>query len=227
MDFTNLIIFTFFVIPFIITPGPGVLLTINSTALYGMKNNLITIFSLAFGIFLVSNLTLLLNTFLLNNEYILIIIKIIGILFLTHLTVETYELSKQIHYDQKIKKINNIKKIQKAFLTSITNPKVYIVWLIVIPTFTKHNNILLNNNGFIYTLVFVLLFVIVHLIYSYIFNSILSTVTLECKELIIKKLIKYSSYIFFIFTIYLTVDFIIYYSIEYMINTILKVFFWI
>lgn len=160
------ILMTFFLTSLLLTisPGPDIIYVISQSISKGIKPAVMTSFGLTSGLlihtfFVTFGLSLIIS----ENEYILNLIKLLGIMYFLYLIALTF-----INRNKKKKLIiGNKSKNQffKGLIMNILNPKVSLFFIAFFPSFLFHND--LNNEiqflilGFIFWLqaTFVFLFV--------------------------------------------------------------------
>tara|TARA_B110000003_G_scaffold174775_1_gene174389 strand:+ start:2551 stop:3159 length:609 start_codon:yes stop_codon:yes gene_type:complete len=160
------ILMTFFLTSLLLTisPGPDIIYVISQSVSKGIKPAVMTSFGLTSGLlihtfFVTFGLSLIIS----ENEYILNLIKLLGVMYFSYLIVLTF-----INRNKKKKLIiGNKSKNQffKGLIMNILNPKVSLFFIAFFPSFLFHND--LNNEiqflilGFIFWLqaTFVFLFV--------------------------------------------------------------------
>jgi len=157
---------TFFLTSLLLTisPGPDIIYVISQSVSKGIKPAVMTSFGLTSGLlihtfFVTFGLSLIIS----ENEYILNLIKLLGVMYFSYLIALTF-----INRNKKKKLIiGNKSKNQffKGLIMNILNPKVSLFFIAFFPSFLFHND--LNNEiqflilGFIFWLqaTFVFLFV--------------------------------------------------------------------
>lgn len=160
------ILMTFFLTSLLLTisPGPDIIYVISQSVSKGIKPAVMTSFGLTSGLlihtfFVTFGLSLIIS----ENEYILNLIKLLGVMYFSYLIALTF-----INRNKKKKLIiGNKSKNQffKGLIMNILNPKVSLFFIAFFPSFLFHND--LNNEiqflilGFIFWLqaTFVFLFV--------------------------------------------------------------------
>jgi threonine/homoserine/homoserine lactone efflux protein len=160
------ILMTFFLTSLLLTisPGPDIVYVISQSISKGIKPAVMTSFGLTSGLlihtfFVTFGLSLIIS----ENEYILNLIKLLGVMYFSYLIALTF-----INRNKKKKLIiGNKSKNQffKGLIMNILNPKVSLFFIAFFPSFLFHND--LNNEiqflilGFIFWLqaTFVFLFV--------------------------------------------------------------------
>jgi len=160
------ILMTFFLTSLLLTisPGPDIIYVISQSISKGIKPAVMTSFGLTSGLlihtfFVTFGLSLIIS----ENEYILNLIKLLGVMYFSYLIALTF-----INRNKKKKLIiGNKSKNQffKGLIMNILNPKVSLFFIAFFPSFLFHND--LNNEiqflilGFIFWLqaTFVFLFV--------------------------------------------------------------------
>ena len=125
-----------------ISPGPSLIIILNSAINYGKKASLFACIGHGLGIFIYAfSVTIILKNLYTEYENIILIIRILGSAFLIYLGIKLIIKKNNSNFTTK----KNGENFINGFLISILNPKVIFFFLSVFGQFVnKENSILLN-----------------------------------------------------------------------------------
>lgn len=167
----NYLIFLLLAIITVLSPGPGVVLTLTNTIRYGAKGAIGGILGIAFGTFIVAGVSATgLGLLLVTSSIAFTIMKFIGAAYLIYLGLKLWrappikvELNDEANKNRKL-------QFLEGLALQLTNPKAIFFFISVFPQFINF------NHG--YTAQFILLVVtysflviIIHLLYSFLAKS--------------------------------------------------------
>ena len=165
-------IFLLIAIITVLSPGPGVVLTLTNTIRFGVKGAIGGILGLAFGTFIVAGVSATsLGVLLVTSSIAFTIMKFIGAAYLIYLGVKLWR-SPPIKIDLKDKPLKN-RKLQfvEGLALQLTNPKAIFFFMSVFPQFIDF------NHGYIAQFILLvvsysLLVIIIHIFYSLLAKSL-------------------------------------------------------
>jgi len=126
----------------ILTPGPGVLFTLTTSARYGATGTIGVIFGMAIGSFVVAGISATSIGFILSTSPTAFkVMKIFGAIYLIYLGIKLW-VSPIIIEKQAKKIINRNLKVQfvEGFTLQVTNPKEMLFFFSILPLFIDHTS---------------------------------------------------------------------------------------
>lgn len=150
----------------ILSPGPGVILTLTNTIRFGSKNALQGILGIAFGTFIIAGVSATsLGILLATSALAFTVMKLIGAAYLIYLGIKLWRSPPlQVKIDEKSTKNKRLLFIEGMTL-QLTNPKAIFFFISVFPQFINFN---VSSTVQFLTLVvtYSSLVIIIHLLYS-------------------------------------------------------------
>lgn len=156
----------------VLSPGPGVVLTLTNSLRYGVIGALPGILGISFGTFIVAGVSATsLGIVLATSSIAFTIMKYLGACYLIYLGVKLWR-SPSMNMDSLGNSTPN--KVDTRFfeglLLQLTNPKAVFFFLSVFPQFVNFSST--NINQFtILVVTYVLLVLGIHIAYAYLANS--------------------------------------------------------
>ena len=137
----NYLIFLLIAIITVLSPGPGVVLTLTNTIRYGAKDAVNGILGIAFGTFIVAGISATsLGLLLATSSIAFTIMKLIGAAYLIYLGIKLWRSpSVKIELNEKISKNRKLQFIEGLAL-QLTNPKAIFFFMSVFPQFINFNH---------------------------------------------------------------------------------------
>jgi homoserine/homoserine lactone efflux protein len=133
---SNLIIFISTVIIISSIPGLNVMLVISQSISGGIKKSVLSIIGIVTGNILYLAVSLLgLGVFLLQFPTAFIVLKSIGVAFTLYSAYSLIKASFQKEDSTPEVKENRRKNFVQGFLTVVSNPKSFVFWMTVLPSF--------------------------------------------------------------------------------------------
>ena len=167
----NYLIFLLIAIITVLSPGPGVVLTLTNTIRYGAKDAVNGILGIAFGTFIVAGISATsLGLLLATSSIAFTIMKLIGAAYLIYLGIKLWRSpSVKIELNEKISKNRKLQFIEGLAL-QLTNPKAIFFFMSVFPQFINF------NHGYIAQFILLvvtysILVVVIHLLYALLAKS--------------------------------------------------------
>jgi len=152
----------------ILSPGPGVLLTLTNSIKYGTTGAIGGIFGIAFGTFIVASISATgVSVILATSALAFNIMKYIGALYLIYLGIKLWN-SEITQIDITKKCTRNIKKqFLEGLIIQITNPKAIFFFISIFPQFINFTSGYIGQ-FLLLVITFSMLNLIIHFMYSYI-----------------------------------------------------------
>jgi len=135
------LLFLLIAIATILSPGPGVLLTLTNSIKYGLPGAIGGIFGIAFGTFIVAGISATsVGVILTTSTIAFTIMKYIGAIYLIYLGIKLWN-SKLPKMDSQNKIEKNIKiQFLEGITLQITNPKAVFFFMSIFPQFINYES---------------------------------------------------------------------------------------
>jgi homoserine/homoserine lactone efflux protein len=135
----NYLLFFVVAVLTVLSPGPGVLLTLTNTIRYGFQGAIGGIVGIAFGTFVVALISATsLGVLLATSSFAFTLVKFVGAAYLFYLGLKLWR-SPAIKIDVNSASIKNKKRQFIEGLTlQLTNPKVVFFFMSIFPQFINH-----------------------------------------------------------------------------------------
>ena len=133
------LLFSVIAIATILSPGPGVLLTLTNSIRYGTKGAIGGIFGIAFGTFIVAGVSATsVGVILATSTIAFTIIKYIGAIYLIYLGIKLWN-SETPKMDTENQTTKNIKiQFLEGIMLQVTNPKAVFFFMSIFPQFINY-----------------------------------------------------------------------------------------
>lgn len=165
-DMENYLIFLLIAIITVLSPGPGVVLTLTNTIRYGTRGAVGGILGIAFGTFIVAAVSATsLGVLLVTSSIAFTIMKFIGAAYLIYLGIKLWR-SPPVNIE-----LNDMpsksKKLQfvEGLALQLTNPKAIFFFISVFPQFINFNHGYSSQFALL-VVTYSVLVIIIHLLYS-------------------------------------------------------------
>jgi len=168
----NYLIFLLIAIITVLSPGPGVVLTLTNTIRHGPKGAIGGILGIAFGTFIVAGVSATsLGVLLITSSIAFTIMKFIGAAYLIYLGIKLWRTPPvEIEVNERLPK-NRKQQFIEGLALQLTNPKAIFFFMSVFPQFINFNHDYITQ--FILLVVtYSLLVIIIHLLYSFLAKSV-------------------------------------------------------
>ena len=167
----NYLIFLLIAIITVLSPGPGVVLTLTNTIRYGTTGAIGGILGIAFGTFIVAGISATsLGLLLVTSSIAFTVMKFVGAAYLIYLGIKLWRSpSVRIELSDKPSK-NRKRQFVEGLALQLTNPKAIFFFMSVFPQFINF------DHGYtvqflLLVVTYSLLVVIIHLLYSLLAKS--------------------------------------------------------
>jgi len=155
----------------ILSPGPGVILTLTNAISYGVRGAIGGILGIAFGTFIVAGVSATsLGVILATSSVAFTAMKYIGAAYLIYLGIKLWNSPVKT-----IEEKNNSKKAKRLLFLEgltmqLTNPKAVFFFMSIFPQFVDFTKDY-NNQFIIFVITYSSLVVFIHFIYAYLAKS--------------------------------------------------------
>lgn len=167
----NYLIFLVIAIVTVLSPGPGVVLTLTNTLRYGLRGAIGGILGIAFGTFIVAAISATgLGIILATSSLAFNLVKIIGAVYLVYLGIKLWR-SPATRMEDDSALIKN-KRVQflEGLLLQLTNPKAVFFFISVFPQFIDFNQAGISQ-FMVLVVTYSVLVIFIHLIYAAVAKS--------------------------------------------------------
>jgi len=151
----------------VLSPGPGVILTLTNAISYGMRGAIGGIFGIAFGTFMVAGISATsLGVILATSSIAFSILKYIGAAYLIYLGIRLWN-APVTPIEEKMQSKKG-KKLQflEGLTLQLTNPKAVFFFMSIFPQFVDFSKDHGSQFAF-FVITYSSLVVIIHVIYAY------------------------------------------------------------
>lgn len=165
-------LFLIIAIATILSPGPGVILTLTNAIRFGVTGAIGGILGIAFGTFIVAGVSATsLGILLVSSTIAFNIMKFVGAAYLIYLGIKLWR-SPAVNIDSQNTAMTSKKRqFMQGFSIQLTNPKAVFFFMSIFPQFVDFKSDYVNH----FTLLVVTyssLVVIIHLLYAHLAKSI-------------------------------------------------------
>jgi len=167
----NYLIFVLIAIITVLSPGPGVVLTLTNTIRYGVKGAVGGILGIAFGTFIVAGISATsLGLLLVSSSIAFTVMKYIGATYLIYLGIKLWRSQPvKIELNDEPSKSRKLQFVEGLAL-QLTNPKAIFFFMSVFPQFINFNQGY-TTQFLLLVITYSLLVVVIHLLYSFLAKS--------------------------------------------------------
>ena len=168
----NYLLFTLIATVTILSPGPGVLLTLTNSIRYGFFGAIGGIVGIAFGTFIVAGLSATsVGVILATSAMAFTVMKYIGAAYLIYLGVKLWQ-SPVTKLDTSSKTVGNIKvQFIEGLTIQLTNPKAVFFFMSIFPQFVDFSSPQYVSQFFILVVTYSSLNLLIHFLYAYLARS--------------------------------------------------------
>ncbi|WP_394223149.1 LysE family translocator [Alteromonas gracilis] len=172
----------------VLSPGPGVILTLTNTIRYGFKGAIGGIIGVASGTFIVAGVSATSLGVLLSTSAVLFTaLKYVGATYLIYLGIKLWR-SPAINIQLNNKSVKNIKKqFLEGFILQLTNPKPIFFFISVFPQFINVQADYLAQFSLLVA-TFSSIIIVVHICYSLVASTVRTYLTSDKGGLLVNKL---------------------------------------
>lgn len=135
-------------------PGPSVMFFIGQVLTEGRRNALYGVLGNAMGMFIVAFfMSLGLGVLIQKSDFILNIIRILGVIVLLLIGIQ-YLMGSKLNLSNSISPLKNKRKsLMTGIIVGITNPKSFIMFGIIVPSFLTQNTSNLTYSLMVYSII--------------------------------------------------------------------------
>ena len=161
------LLFSVIAIATILSPGPGVLLTLTNSIRYGTNGAIGGIFGIAFGTFIIAGVSATsVGVILATSAIAFTIMKYIGAVYLIYLGIKLWN-SPTPKMNTKNHTTRNIKvQFLEGITLQITNPKAVFFFMSIFPQFINYSSEFLGQFVLL-VITYSCLVVVIHFMYAY------------------------------------------------------------
>ena len=161
------LLFSVIAIATILSPGPGVLLTLTNSIKYGVPGAVGGIFGIAFGTFIIAGVSATsVGMILATSAIAFTIMKYIGAIYLIYLGVKLWN-SETPNMNTENKTTKNIKiQFLEGITLQVTNPKAVFFFMSIFPQFINYSSEFIGQFVLL-VITYSSLVVIIHFMYAY------------------------------------------------------------
>lgn len=172
----------------VLSPGPGVVMTLTNALRYGLKGTLGGILGIAFGALIIAAISATsLGILLATSAAIFTILKFAGALYLLYLGIKLWKAPPLNLEGQHLHKASFSKRFLEGLSLQLTNPKAIFFFLSIFPQFIDKNEINYVMQFSILVLTYSSLVVIIHCLYAFFARKARTWLTSERGGKIINK----------------------------------------
>jgi threonine/homoserine/homoserine lactone efflux protein len=168
----NYLLFTLIATVTILSPGPGVLLTLTNSIRYGFFGAIGGIVGIAFGTFIVAGLSATsVGVILATSAMAFTVMKYIGAAYLIYLGIKLWR-SPVTKLDTSSRTAGNIKvQFLEGLTIQLTNPKAVFFFMSIFPQFVDFSSSQYVSQFFILVVTYSSLNLLIHFLYAYLARS--------------------------------------------------------
>jgi len=168
----NYLLFTLIATVTILSPGPGVLLTLTNSIRYGFFGAIGGIVGIAFGTFIVAGLSATsVGVILATSAMAFAVMKYIGAAYLIYLGIKLWR-SPVTKLDTSSRTAGNIKvQFLEGLMIQLTNPKAVFFFMSIFPQFVDFSSSQYVSQFFILVVTYSSLNLLIHFLYAYLARS--------------------------------------------------------
>ena len=167
----NYLIFLLIAIITVLSPGPGVVLTLTNTIRFGARGAVGGILGIAFGTFIVAGVSATsLGLLLMTSSIAFTAMKFVGAAYLIYLGIKLWRSPPVKIVLNDISSKNRTLQFIEGLALQLTNPKAIFFFMSVFPQFINFNQGY-TAQFMLLVVTYSLLVVIIHLLYSFLAKS--------------------------------------------------------
>ena len=168
----NYLLFTLIATVTILSPGPGVLLTLTNSLRYGFFGAIGGIVGIAFGTFIVAGLSATsVGVILATSAMAFMVMKYIGAAYLIYLGIKLWQ-SPVTKLDTSSKTVGNIKvQFLEGLTIQLTNPKAVFFFMSIFPQFVDFSSSQYVSKFLMLVVTYSSLNLLIHFLYAYLARS--------------------------------------------------------
>ena len=176
----NYLLFTLIATVTILSPGPGVLLTLTNSIRYGFFGAIGGIVGIAFGTFIVAGLSATsVGVILATSAMAFVVMKYIGAAYLIYLGIKLWQ-SPVTKLDTSSKTVGNIKiQFLEGLTIQLTNPKAVFFFMSIFPQFVDFSSSQYASQFLILVVTYSSLNLLIHFLYAYLARSVRNWLSTE------------------------------------------------
>ncbi len=168
----NYLIFLLIAIVTVLSPGPGVVLTLTNTIRYGFKGAIGGILGIAFGTFLVAAVSATsLGLLLMTSSIAFTIMKFIGAAYLIYLGIKLWRTPAVKVVLNNVTVKNKKRQFLEGLSLQLTNPKAIFFFMSIFPQFIDFTTNNYQAQFMLLVITYSLLVVLIHFLYSFLATS--------------------------------------------------------
>ncbi len=164
----NYLLFTIIATATVLSPGPGVLLTLTNAIRYGFSGAIGGILGISFGTFIVAGISVTsVGVILATSSIAFTIMKTIGAVYLIYLGIKLWRSPvAQIDINRK-----TTRKFKSQFIEGLTlqltNPKAIFFYMSIFPQFVDYSSSQYFNQFLLLVVIYSCLSILVNFLYAY------------------------------------------------------------
>ncbi len=167
----NYLLFLIIAIVTILSPGPGVLLTLTNSIRFGLSGTIGGIFGIAFGTFIVAGISATsVGVLLATSTLAFSIMKYVGAIYLIYLGLKLWRSpAAKIEENTALNKGINLQFIE-GLTIQLTNPKAVFFFMSIFPQFVDYSSAYVTQ-FLLLVMTYSSLVLIIHFFYAYLAKS--------------------------------------------------------
>jgi len=168
----NYLLFTIIAIATILSPGPGVLLTLTNSIRYGFSGAIGGIMGIAFGTFIVAGISATsVGVILASSTTAFTIMKYVGAIYLIYLGIKLWRAPILKMDSNIITKIGIKRQFTEGLILQTTNPKAVFFFMSIFPQFIDYSSANNFSDFLLLVVTYSCLNLIIHFLYAYLAKS--------------------------------------------------------
>jgi len=155
----------------VLSPGPGVILTLTNAISYGLRGAIGGILGIAFGTFIVAGISATsLGVILATSSVAFTVMKYIGAVYLIYLGVKLWNSPVKTIEDRQSSKKGKKLQFLEGLTLQLTNPKAVFFFMSIFPQFVDFTKDY-QSQFVIFVITYSALVVLIHFVYAYLAKS--------------------------------------------------------